>query len=79
MKPLERILKKIGGWPAVEGDNWNDQDFDWKELIYNLREEGLFMSFLFDFKITYEINGTHLVVNLFIFLYTLFYSRSRDN
>ncbi|XP_058790778.1 neprilysin-2-like [Phymastichus coffea] len=34
------ILKKLGDWPVLVGQSWNASDFDWKKLIYQMREIG---------------------------------------
>jgi len=32
VEPLKRKLKEIGGWPVLEGDNWNSENnFTWLE------------------------------------------------
>ena len=41
LKPLKDLITKLGGWPVVEGNKWNDQDFRWYKLMYKFREEGL--------------------------------------
>lgn len=37
---MKEALRDIGGWPVVEGTDWKDRDYDWKEAIYTLREKG---------------------------------------
>lgn len=37
---IKEALRDIGGWPVVEGIDWKDRDYDWKEAIYTLREKG---------------------------------------
>ena len=29
LEPLKEILQKFGGWPAVEGDEWDEEAFNW--------------------------------------------------
>ena len=40
LKPLQEILKEFGGWPVVVGDNWNESNFEWAEMIYKFRRVG---------------------------------------
>ncbi|KAK4879928.1 hypothetical protein RN001_008074 [Aquatica leii] len=44
------ILNKLGGWPALLKDGWNEIDFDWKKTMYNFREMGI---------------PTHSLINIF--------------
>ena len=41
LRPLQDLIRKLGGWPVVEGDKWIDKDFRWYNLMYKFREEGL--------------------------------------
>ena len=36
--PLLKLLKELGGFPVVEGDNWNEEGFDWMKTITDLRK-----------------------------------------
>nr|WBW70063.1 venom protein [Lampona murina] len=44
-KPLKDVLKKLGGWPVLEGTMWDESKFDWIQLLISLRKLG------FDHKI----------------------------
>ena len=62
LKPIQDLIKKLGGWPVVEGNNWSDEDFRWYELMYKFREEGLTSNFHIigvttDYKVQF-INAT---------------------
>ncbi|XP_035209108.1 membrane metallo-endopeptidase-like 1, partial [Stegodyphus dumicola] len=39
-EPLKKVLKDLGGWPVIEGDNWNPQSFDWIDTLIKLRTKG---------------------------------------
>ncbi|XP_043288930.1 neprilysin-2-like [Venturia canescens] len=39
-KPLLQQLEKFGGWPVLLGDAWNENEFNWVETIYKLRNSG---------------------------------------
>ncbi|CAD6225917.1 GSCOCG00005793001-RA-CDS, partial [Cotesia congregata] len=30
---LNEIISKLGGWPVLEGDKWNETDFNWENYI----------------------------------------------
>lgn len=46
LEPFKIILRKIGGWPAVEGETWNETAFDWIESIREMRNIGLTTNYL---------------------------------
>lgn len=46
LEPFNEILQKIGGWPAVEGEKWNETAFDWIESIRQMRDIGLTTNYL---------------------------------
>ena len=35
--PLVDLLRSYGGWPVLEGEEWNATDFDWISTITRLR------------------------------------------
>ena len=38
---LQEILKRLGGWPVVEGDDWKGEEgFLWHELSIKAAQEG---------------------------------------
>lgn len=39
--PMMEILDRYGGWPAVKGDNWLSDDWDWLEVNRNILHNGL--------------------------------------
>lgn len=34
--PLLELLEELGGWPIIQVE-WNESNFDWVELMANLR------------------------------------------
>ncbi|KAG8041512.1 hypothetical protein G9C98_002805 [Cotesia typhae] len=30
---LNEIILKLGGWPVIQGDNWNETDFNWIKIV----------------------------------------------
>ena len=37
---LQQILGRLGGWPVVEGEDWQGEGFLWHELSISAAEEG---------------------------------------
>lgn len=65
LEPLHMILKRLGGWPVLDGDSWNDGDFDWKTATYKFREVGYSVDYFIDFSIGVDLkNSTTRVIDV---------------
>ncbi|KAL3280926.1 hypothetical protein HHI36_004152 [Cryptolaemus montrouzieri] len=49
MNTIKAIIHRLGGWPVVEGYNWNEASFDWIETLLKLRDSGMVYSMFMDF------------------------------
>jgi len=58
MEPLKEVIRTLGGWPAVEGDAWDVNKFNWTNTIYLNRKLGYSVDLLFDFSITTNIKNS---------------------
>ncbi|XP_035226069.1 neprilysin-2-like [Stegodyphus dumicola] len=38
--PLKEVVNELGGWPMIEGENWDNASFDWMETLIKLRKMG---------------------------------------
>ncbi|XP_075211266.1 M13 family metallopeptidase neprilysin 2 [Lycorma delicatula] len=62
---VNEILKEMGGWPVIEGDNWDEGSFDWKESVYTFRRLGYSMDYFLDFSVGVDLkNSTIRVLDL---------------
>lgn len=43
IKPVQEIIDKLGGWPLIVGDDWNEGNFDLESSIYQLKSLGFDM------------------------------------
>ncbi|CAG5102248.1 Similar to Nep2: Neprilysin-2 (Drosophila melanogaster) [Cotesia congregata] len=65
LTPLLIIIKKLGGWPVLEGEMWKDNDFNWISSVYNFRELGYSVDYFLDFSIGADLkNSTKRVLDL---------------
>ncbi|KAI5630642.1 VLP3p-1 [Venturia canescens] len=65
LEPLRAILKKLGGWPVLDGDLWNDGDFDWKNSVYKFRDAGYYTDYFLFFGIGLDFtNNTNQFIDL---------------
>ncbi|XP_057327281.1 neprilysin-2-like [Microplitis mediator] len=39
---LFEIISKLGGWPVIDGHEWNSTDFNWADLVYKSNSFGAF-------------------------------------
>lgn len=39
IEPLMSILKNIGGWPVLLGEDWNESKFDWKKTVNQINDQ----------------------------------------
>lgn len=58
LRSIKKILKKLGGWPVLEGDNWNDSKFTWKDSVYKFRKMGFSVNYFIDFSIRTDWKNT---------------------
>ncbi|XP_046742992.1 neprilysin-2 isoform X2 [Diprion similis] len=64
LKPLHRILKQLGGWPVIEKDNWNENDFNWVDSVYRFRKIGYSVDYFLDFSIGVDLkNSTKRIID----------------
>merc|ERR1719370_689815 len=64
-EPLKEILAKMGGWPVVDGDTWDESKFEWSQNIYTNRKLGYSIDYLFDFSVTTNIkNSTWRIIDI---------------
>lgn len=46
LEPFNKIIQQIGGWPAVEGEEWNETAWDWIESVRQMRAIGLTTNYI---------------------------------
>lgn len=59
------ILKKLGGWPVLEGKSWDESSFDWKKAVYKFRNTGYSIDYFIDFEVEVDMkNNSRRVINV---------------
>lgn len=56
IKEIKQIFRKIGGWPILDGDAWDEGAFEWKKAVHVLRQLGV--DFTFFMALTVEKDKT---------------------
>lgn len=65
LKTIRTILKELGGWPVLEGDNWNDGQFDWRQSVYKFRRVGYSVDYFIDFSVGIDLkNSTRRIIDV---------------
>lgn len=65
-EPLKSLLKKVGGWPVVEGKRWTPSPtFEWTDLVLKLRNEGIAGAYLLGIGVGPDIkNPGRRIINV---------------
>ncbi|KAG8183511.1 hypothetical protein JTE90_003861 [Oedothorax gibbosus] len=56
--PLEKVLKSLGGWPVVEGNKWNESNFDWIDVLSTLKKHGLFSDIILSLAVMPDLRNS---------------------
>ncbi|KAF2904373.1 hypothetical protein ILUMI_01794 [Ignelater luminosus] len=58
LKTLRKVFEQVGDWPILEGSKWKEEDFDWVNATYKLRDLG-YHSGVFKAKLFYVSYGDY--------------------
>ena len=68
VQPLLSVVRAMGGWPLLEGEEWNKREatgFKWFELVWRFRDIGYSIDYLLDFSVTADLkNSSRRVLDL---------------
>jgi len=56
--PLKSMLKRMGGWPLLEGASWDQDGFKWYEMVYKFRDMGYSVDYFVDFSVTTDLKNS---------------------
>lgn len=72
------VIKQLGGWPVVDGDSWNEDDFDLLEMMIKLRKIGYQHKYLVNIFVFNDVHDTSsyqlYVSNIYLHEFTLIHS-----
>ncbi|KAF5305122.1 hypothetical protein FQA39_LY09384 [Lamprigera yunnana] len=54
---FNETLRELHGWPVVEGFVWNEQLFDWKDMMYKLKRKGYPYEFFLEISILPDLQN----------------------
>lgn len=59
LKPMLDIAERLGGWPVLAGDRWDDRsEWTWTKAVKDFRKEGYSMDYIFDFSIGADLKNS---------------------
>lgn len=64
LRGIKEIFRQIGGWPTLDGSNWRDSQFDWKDVVHKLREIGISFEFFLILAVQTDKDSTRYVLNV---------------
>ncbi|XP_065163092.1 neprilysin-2-like isoform X3 [Atheta coriaria] len=65
LKTINAIFKELGGWPALDGDQWKEAEFDWREAVYRFRKVGYSVDYFMDFSVGIDLkNSSRRIIDL---------------
>ena len=74
LEPVKAVLKRLGGWPLLEGAGWDGAEFKWYEQMYRHRELGFSVDYFYDFSVSTDLKvifREYLYLDLFLVESTL--------
>lgn len=65
VQPLLDMVKRLGGWPVLDGDSWDEKSFSWEKSVYNFRGAGYSVDYFLDFSISVDVkNSTKRIIDV---------------
>jgi hypothetical protein len=69
VQPLLDMLRRLGGWPVLDGKAWNDRAFSWEQSVYKFRRAGYSVDYFLDFSISVDVkNSTKRIIDVRLYL-----------
>ena len=56
--PVLKVIKAMGGWPVLEGDDWDKDNFNWFDMVYRFRDFGYSVDYLVDFSVDTDLKNS---------------------
>lgn len=65
LDPLYKVTEKLGGWPVVKGDSWDEDNWTWVEAVKKFRKLGYSMDYILDFSVGIDLkNSTQRTIDV---------------
>lgn len=65
VQPLLDMLRRLGGWPVLDANNWDEKSFSWEQSVYKFRDAGYSVDYFIDFSISVDVkNSTKRIIDV---------------
>ncbi|KAF2880213.1 hypothetical protein ILUMI_25963 [Ignelater luminosus] len=64
LKTLRKVFEQVGGWPLLERSKWKEENFDWVNATYKLRDLGYYSELFVNLDITYIAEEHHYLLEV---------------
>ncbi|KAJ8936548.1 hypothetical protein NQ314_012288 [Rhamnusium bicolor] len=62
-RTLKKLFQKLGEWPVLKGESWNETSFDWGEIVEKCKDAGLYYDWFINLQNYQENNyGNRLYI-----------------
>ena len=58
LTPIRSYLRKLGGWPVVEGEDWLEEKWSWQKVALALEKQGFPANQLFEIYIDSDMRNS---------------------
>ena len=58
LKVILDILDRLGGWPAVKGDSWDEESWTWQKAVVDCRKNGYSNDYFIDFSVGTDLKNS---------------------
>jgi neprilysin len=58
LKPMKRVIESLGGWPLIEGKNWQENVWYWQKILLKLELLGFNSNQVFAVSIDIDMKNS---------------------
>jgi neprilysin len=58
LKPIKQVIESMGGWPILEGKNWQDNCWFWQKILLQLELMGFGSDQIFSMSIDVDMKNS---------------------
>lgn len=74
LNTIKEILHGLGGWPVLEGPEWDDGQFDWRQSVYKFRRTGYSVDYFLDFSVGIDLkNSSRRIIDVCLLIFPTSY------
>ena len=70
---MQKVLKEFGGWPIIEGDEWNEEESDMTSILTKLQMHGVMSIFRLDIRAATNREKFMIMVSTIIYIFIIYW------